>query len=196
MLVASNFDEHKFVKSGVGSLTKLGYNIGAKVVVTKRFTVDYGPEKPGTYRADVRVGTELFVKGFTPADGDKPAKLVFEFAEEFKKIGKRTVDVALDRAKFKLPDDSAAAGAASGGKSDPVYKKYPFLKQEGDERQCEVVGTWTKRQMCHDATAKMDLKKHEVGFMLDNIAQADSSTLAQEMEKADGATSSMHRSPK
>ena len=34
----SNFDGHKFAKTSVEALTKLGLNVGSKVIVNKRFT--------------------------------------------------------------------------------------------------------------------------------------------------------------
>ena len=139
--MASNFDGDKFVMSGIESLTEQGYHVGAKVVVTKRFSVDYEPAEKsasghGKYRVDVSKGTEMFIKGFVSAKAaDKDtktkatkAKLVFNFEHDFgKKGGLKTVDVAIDPDHVEFPATAVAAATAS--KSDPVIKRFPFLKK-------------------------------------------------------------------
>ena len=144
--MASNFKGHKFVKTGVEDLTKIGFNVGEKVVVTKRFTVCYGPAKPTAFRKDVNVGTECFIKGFTPDKSDESKiMLVINFEATFGKALK-SVDMALAPDKFKLPVDSVEA---PGGKLlEAVFKKYPFLKVKDDDRVCEIV--WGVVQAAND----------------------------------------------
>ena len=169
--MAANFKGHKFIKTGVEDLTKLGFNVGAKVVVTKRFTVDYDPEKPNKCRKDVVVGTECFIKGFVPDTSDESkSRLVINFEATFGK-NLKSVDVALDPAKLRLPPDSIeATGVKTGEKA--LFKKFPYLELEGDDRTCEVVASWSKRQMSADAGIKSELKKYDVGFVIDNLTQS------------------------
>ena len=95
MLVAANFDGHSFIKTGAEEFVAAGFSVGAKVVVAKRFTVDYDPVKSKNLRADVTTGTELSVKGYARADADKPnskPRLVFSFSHDFGKQTRRPHD--------------------------------------------------------------------------------------------------------
>ena len=148
--MAANFDGHKFIKTGAESLMKLGFNVGAKIVVVRRFTVDFDPKNKSRYRKDIQVGTEVFIKGVqavepkaakkkpdadkkkddtnesdAEAEEDSPEpRLVISFEADFgAKLGVKSVDVAVHRSKFKLPDDSIAA---AGPKVDPALKNIHF----------------------------------------------------------------------
>ena len=130
--MAGNFSGHKFVKTGVEALTKKGFSVGTKVVVVKRFTVDYDPAKPNVCRKDVVLGTECFIKGYVPdTSDDTKSKLVFNFEAKFGKALK-SVDVAIDPAKFKLADDGADDTADNPkGKKKPDLQKVPFPRNSG-----------------------------------------------------------------
>ena len=149
--MAANFDGHKLIKTGAESLMKLGFNVGAKIVVVRRFTVDFDPKnKSRGHRKDIQVGTEVFIKGVevvepkaakkkpdadkkkdgtnesdAEAEEDSPEpRLVISFEADFgAKLGVKSVDVAVHRSKFKLPDDSIAA---AGPKVDPALKNIHF----------------------------------------------------------------------
>ena len=171
MLVAVNFDKDKFVKTGIEELAKVGFVVGSKVEVVKRFTVSYDPEDTYKYRKDVTVGTELFIKGYAGAapedSGEKPkakakaksdkAKLVFHFEADFgKKGGLKSVDVAIDPQHVRIPPTTVAG---SEPKKNTTIKKYPFLEVEGDARPVEVVATWSKRVMASDTSVQTERKK-------------------------------------
>ena len=61
--MAAKIDGHNFIKTGAEPLMKLGFNVGAKIVVARRFTVDFDPKNKSRYRKDIQVGTEVFIKG-------------------------------------------------------------------------------------------------------------------------------------
>ena len=95
MLVAANFEGHAFIKIGVEEFVAAGFIVGANVVVAKRFTVEYDPDKSKNLRADVTIGTELSVTGYARADADKPngkPRLVFSFSHDFGKQTRRPHD--------------------------------------------------------------------------------------------------------
>ena len=157
--MTSSFKGHKFIETGVEDLTKIGFDVGAEVVTTKRFTVNYDPDNT-KFRKDAQVGTECFIKGFTSDKSDESkSMLVINFEATFGKALK-SVDMALAPDKFKLPADSVAAGAGAN-KLEAVFKKYPFLKVKDDDRVCEIVGAWSKRQMTDDTSVKTELTKKQ-----------------------------------
>ena len=73
MLAPYNFEEGKFVKTSAAGHAEQGIVVGAKMILTRRITVDFDKKK--SLRQDVREGTEVSIKGF---EGDDKIVAAFE----------------------------------------------------------------------------------------------------------------------
>ena len=153
--MASNFDNHKFQNTSVDDLVKQGLIIGAKVVLTRRFTVDFDKARPDR-RRDFGVGTETFIKGY--ADG----KVVCRFEAEFGN-GKKTKvfesDAAIKASNVSLP--SAYAGVAKAPHWHKLFTTYPFLKELDNDSEIEVVDDSDNCLMHRDVSVQsMNIRSH------------------------------------
>ena len=156
MLAPYNFKESKFVKTAAANHAEQGCIIGAKMILTKRITVDFN--KKQNMRQDIREGTEVSIKGF---EGDD--KIVANFEAVF---NKRTyhADVAIKISNLKFPNSTASTDTTT-----QWHAKYPFLNGAADQNLV-LMEDWDTRQTCHDADHKSDYVKAKIKFITESIA--------------------------
>ena len=103
----------------------MGFNLGAKVVLTKRMSPEWdtGGKGTETARNDVPEGTETFIKGFE-AKGGKP---VVEF-NIFYKSKTYTIHCAVKPENLKLAEASSGPERSGNAKGVPDPKLGPAAR--------------------------------------------------------------------
>jgi hypothetical protein len=149
VLAPANFENHKFVKTNCAKLLDNGFSIGAKIMLTKRITVEFGPRK---FRKDLSKGVVGFIAGIVD---DWP---VVEFSTIVdKKEIKADVKIKFENIKKfdgtaeTSLDDVASSSIGKSAKSS-LGNDFKFLHTDDDDEATtiEVIKKWEKLQCEHD----------------------------------------------
>ena len=159
MILAGNFDEHKFVDIDLPELAEMGFHIGAVVALKRRITVTYNVDAAdgSEFRKDIAKDTELSIKGF--AD-DKPVLAVDNTVNgKFVSVDitqpiTNLIPVKLQKTKCSDP----SSGSASVYKGNPQWKcalpmQLKFLEtrfSDDDLSKVALVTDWVDKQAVRD----------------------------------------------
>ena len=75
----ANFDNHKLAQSSSGKLLEQGFYVGLEIMLEKRVTAEFGPDKG---RRDIKEGTRAVIKGVVDGVDNK---VVVRFETEIEK---------------------------------------------------------------------------------------------------------------
>ena len=165
VLTPCNFIDHKFVKTNNEELVKKGFMIGAKVELTRRITVEFGPD---AFRKDIVKSTTAFIKGIV--DGMP----VVTFSAT---VGKQKYDADVkikpDNLKVYIDKTEEATLVEKAAKGKEKEKsEYEYLQVDGSEAIADVVGSWSDQQCSKDVKYLAQMAANMAAFTLANAARA------------------------
>ena len=169
----ANFDNHKLTQSTSDKLLEKGFYVGLEIMLDKRVTAEFGPDK---IRKDVKEGTRAVITGVVDGSDNK-AVVRFE-AEVSKQIMYSDHMLDLDRIKLipkaATANDSGTAGkgndrdGAVPGSIDALPKHMKWLANEKSST-IEIVSGWERSQTFHDQKVLSHHFGATCGFLLNNV---------------------------
>ena len=169
----ANFDNHKLTQSTSDKLLEKGCYVGLEIMIDKRVTAEFGPDK---YRKDVNAGTRAVITGVV--DGSDNKVVVRFEAEISKQIMYSDHMLDLDRIKL-IPKAATANDSGTDGKGndrngavpgsiDALPKHMKWLAN-GKSSTIEIISGWERSQTFHDQKVLSHHFSATCGFLLNNV---------------------------